>query len=262
MRAIYKALMLYLIVLAAMSLASRQPSFGSLAPISLPILLLGVIWFWRAEGHAIRHLGLQRVPSWRHNMGRGLLVGLILPLVLVTVQAVNGWITLAPPSRLMVSSLTLLLLGGVKIAFVVAVEELVFRGYFLQRFCFSLGTRLAVLLSSLLWAIGHLPGMVGSGLSPMVVSIGFVSWTVLGVALGTGFLRNENTLWLPSGLHYGYNFSHSLTGTLVEKRHHAPTWWVGDPAWAPESGLLGLLLAVAILAVVWWSTEQGRGSGY
>lgn len=261
MRAIYKALALYLVVLAAMGLAVWQPSFGWLAPISLLILLFGVIWFWRTEGHTVRDLGLQCVPYWRHNIGWGLLIGLTLPLVLVAIQAVSGWITLTPASRPMVSSVTLVFLGGIKIAFVVALEELVFRGYFLQRFCYNLGTRLAVLSSSLLWALGHLPSMVGSGLSPMPVSIGVVTWTVLGVALGTSFLRHKSTLWLPFGLHYGYNFGHSLMGTLVEKRHRAPTWWVGDPAWAPESGLLGLLLAAAILGVVWWSYGRGRASG-
>lgn len=252
----HKALGLYFIALTAVGLAVRQPSFTWLAPVSLLILLAGVIWLWQAEGHPIRDLGLQRITSWRRNIGWGFFIGLMLPTVLMAVQAIYGWITLAPAPQPVASLVMIVLLAVIKMTFIVAMEELVFRGYFLQRFGFSLRTAFAVLLSSLLWALMHLPSMVGSGLSPILVAIGMVTWTIFGVALCIGFLHNENTLWFPFGLHYGYNMSYSLVGGLVEVTYHAPTWWVGHPAWVPESGFLGLFLAAAILGCVWWGIRH------
>jgi membrane protease YdiL (CAAX protease family) len=252
----YKALVLYLFVLGVMSLVIWQLSFTWLIPISSFILLVGAIWLWQAEGYPLRDLGLQFSISWRRNISWGFFIGLILPLVLMTIQAVRGWITVVPTSWSAANLAIVVLLAVVKMAFIVALEEVIFRGYFLQRFSFSLGTRLAVLLSSFLWALMHLPNMIRSELSPLLVTIGVLTFSMVGAALGIGFLRGDNTLWFPFGLHYGYNMSYSLTGGLVGVRYHAPTWWVGHPAWAPESGLLGLLLAVAILGVVEWSTRK------
>ena len=146
---------------------------------------------------------------------------------------------------------------------VVAVEELAFRGYFLQHFSFSLGTRQAMLLSSLLWALLHLPDMVSLGLSFTFVAIGMGTFIVWGVALSVGFLYTDNTLWFPFGLHYGYNLSYSLLGGFIAVTYNAPRWLVGHPAWAPESGLLGLLLWATTLVAVWWSTgARGQRKKY
>jgi membrane protease YdiL (CAAX protease family) len=252
----YKALILYLFVLGVMSLAVWQPSFIWLIPVSSFILLVGTIWLWQAEGYPLRDLGLQFSISWRRNISWGFFIGLILPLVLMTIQAVRGWIALVLTSWSVASLAVIVVLAMVKMAFIVAVEEIIFRGYFLQRFSFSLGTGLAVLLSSFLWALMHLPNMMHSGLSLFSVMIGVLTFSIVGAALSIGFLRGDSTLWFPLGLHYGYNMSYSLTGGLVVVRYYAPRWWVGHPAWAPESGLLGVLLAVAILGVVEWSTRK------
>jgi hypothetical protein len=252
----YKALVFYLFVLGVMSLVVWRPSFIWLIPVSSFILLVGAIWLWQAEGHPLRNLGLQFPVSWRRNISWGFFIGLILPLALMAIQAVKGWITLVPTSWSVASLAVVVLLAVVKMAFIVAVEEVIFRGYFLQRFSFSLGAGFAVLLSSFLWALMHLPNMMRSGLSPSLVMTGVLTFSIVGAALGIGFLRGDNTLWFPFGLHYGYNMSYSLTGGLVVVKYHAPTWWVGHPAWAPESGLLGLLLAGAILGVVVWCTRK------
>jgi len=253
MRSVHKPLALYFIALATMGLAFWQPCFSWLLPVALLILLCGVIWLWRAEGYSVRDLGLHRVASRRRNLGWGFLVGLILPTVLVTVQTLSGWITLTPAFEPRASVAMIVLLAVGRTASMVALEELVFRGYFLQRFSFEQGTRLAVLLSSLLWAIMHVPAMVDSGLPPMFVAMGMATFVVWGAALSIGFLHTNNTLWFPLGLHYGYNFGYSLIGGFTVITYHAPRWLLGHPAWTPESGLLGLLLWATVLVAIWWS---------
>lgn len=255
MRSVYKPLVLYFLLFVAIGLGYWQPSFSWLLPVSLLTLVPGVIWLWRAEGYSVRDLGLHRVPSWHRNIGWGFFIGLILPTPLITVQAVSGWITLAPASPSMA-----VLPAVVYMASIPAAEELFFRGYLLQRFSFAQGTKLAVFSSSLLWALIHLPHMIDLGLSLLLMAIGVVTFIVWGVTLSIGFLRTGNTLWFPLGLHCGYNLSCSLIGGFLTIAYHdAPRWLVGHPSSGPASGLLGLLLWAMTLVAVWWSIGR-KGS--
>jgi len=231
-------------------------SLAWLAPVSLSALLAGTFWLWRAEGRSIFDLGLHPIAGWPRNVGLGILIGVVLPMALTLVQAVSGWITLVPASLSVARITTILLLTIPKMAVVVAVEELVFRGFFLQYFQLSLGTSKAMLLSSLFWALLHLPDIVSSGVPLTSVAIGMVTFTVLGVALSIGFLDTNKTIWFAFGVHYGYNLSYSFLGSSIAVTYHAPRLLVGHPAWAPESGLLGLLLAAMTLVTVLQSTKQ------
>jgi membrane protease YdiL (CAAX protease family) len=242
-----KSLTLYVIALTTMGLAAWRPSLSWMAPLSLLILLSGITWMWRAEGHSFRDLGLHRVATWYRHLGWGVSIGLLLPLATAAFQSASGWITLSP-ARLSTKSL---IMAVFKMALVAASEELIFRGYFVQRFGLGRGAGFAVLSSSLLWALTHLPDMVASGLSPTLIGIGTVTFVVWGVTLGIGFLRTENALWFPLGLHYGYNLGYSLLGGFTAVTYHAPRWLIGHPAWAPESGLLGLLVWSITLLTLW-----------
>ncbi len=177
---------------------------------------------------------------------------------MIAVQVRGGWITLMPATLNVTDLVSAVLLAVSKMVLIAGVEELVFRGYFLQTLAPKLGTGIAALSSSLLWAMMHLPGMLSQGCPPVPLTVGIITFVILGVALSIGFLRNQNTLWFPSGLHYGYNLGYSLLGGLTTVRYLAPTWWAGHPAWAPESGVSGLLLASVILGTVWYSQRAIR----
>jgi len=250
-----KPLTLYSTVFVIMVLAFWHPSLAWFNPLSIVILLFGTMWLWRVEGYSLYELGLHRAASWHRNVFLGISIGLLLPTSLMVAETATGWITFVPASWSAVN-----LLGAItKVTLVVAAEELVFRGYFLQHFSFTRGTRQAILLSSLLWAFLHLPNMVSSGISPTSLATGITTFVLIGVALSIGFLHTDNTLWLPLSLHLGYNLSYSLLGLFTAATYHAPQWLVGHPAWAPESGSLGVLLASAISVIVWWTTVQNEG---
>ena len=266
------ALLLYLLVLAGMSIAVWQPALAWLAPVMFFLVLpAGAIWLWRSEGRFVRDLGLRRARPWLRDIGCGFSIGLILPTALTLFLAISGSLTLVPttwPVSLLVGALGGVLMGVLKTALTVSIEEFVFRGYFLQRFRLDLGVQRAALLSSLLFALAHAPAMLGAELSLMPMLIGLFSWFIFGVALSLGFLRTGSSLWFPWGLHYAYNLGYSLItfgiaavyGAPITVTYSGPIWWVGDSAWAPESGLLGLLLEVAILATV-WLVAGGKGRG-
>lgn len=250
-----KPLVLYSIVFVTIVLAFWHPSLAWLNPLSILILLLGTMWLWRVEGYSVYDLGLHRVASCHRSVFLGISIGLVLPTSLMVAQTATGWITLVPASWSAAS-----LLGAVtRVTLVVVVEEVVFRCYFLQHFSSTRGTRQAILLSSLLWAFLHLPNMVSSGISLTSLAMGTTTFLLIGVALSVGFLHTDNTLWLPLSLHLGYNLSYSFLGLFAAPTYHAPQWLLGHPAWAPESGLVGVLLASAILVIVWWTTVQNEG---
>jgi membrane protease YdiL (CAAX protease family) len=258
-----RSLLLYLPFLALLGLSSWQPALSWLAPLALLLLLVGAVWLWHSEGRGIRDLGLQGPRRWWGHLLAGLAIGLVLPMALLSLLALGGAVGLEraePAGSLFLPILTGALRAVVQAALLVAVEEVVFRGYYLQRFL-VLGTWPAVLLSAALFALAHLPEMLFSGIPALPLAIGLVSWLIFGAALGVGFLRTGRRLWLPYGLHYAYNLGFGLVAVVgtacynapVVLSYSGPAWWVGYARWAPETGLAGLLLEIAILAAVWGS---------
>lgn len=77
-------------------------------------------------------------------------------------------------------------------------EELVFRGYLLNNLMTSVNKYLALILVSVLFAIGH----VGN---PNASMIGLVNIILAGLLLGIYYIHKQN-LWFPIGLHLAWNF--------------------------------------------------------
>jgi membrane protease YdiL (CAAX protease family) len=246
-----KSLILYGIYLAALFAAALVPSLTWLAPVAMLVLLAGVLWLWRSAGHPLRTLGFRRDVPWLRFLIAGLLLGLAFPLAAVALQAAAGWLALAPATLSTTELFRGLLLGVVRNLLVVAFEEVVFRGYYLQRLRTRFRMWPAVLMSALLWALSHLPNMLVSGLSAPQLVLGMLTFMVWGSVLGIGFLYTDRTLWFPFGLHYGNNLGFSLVGALMIKTYPGPSWLVGHPAWAPESGLIGMALWAVCLLAAW-----------
>ena len=265
-----KAFTLYMLGIAAVGLAIWQPAFGWLSPVMYMLVFpVCAIWLWRSEGHSLQDLGLGRDKLWQ-SLSRGLWLGLMLPVMVMLVQVLCGWVALTPRTLAYGDLPTYIIAPGyiafvlVKMLPVVAIEEFVFRGYFLQRFSMSTGTAWAAVLSSALWGIGHLASMVSEGLSPFSIVVGMLTFLTWGIALCTGCLRTGKSLWFPFGLHYGVNISFSLLGGFFLASYQAPQWWAGNPNWAPESGIFGTLVWLAAIGIVWLITplshrQQGRG---
>lgn len=252
-----KAFTLYMLGIAAVGLAIWQPAFKWLSPVMFVLVFpVCAIWLWRSEGRTLQDLGIQCDKLWRQSLSRGLLLGLMLPVIVMLVQVLSGWVILTPRG-LAFRDLAAYISGTfVKMLFVVAIEEFVSRGYFLQRFTLGIGAGWAVLLSSVLWSIGHLASMVSDGLSLFSIALGMLAFVTWGVALSIGCLRTAKSLWFPFGLHYGVNISFSLLGIFFLASYHAPQWLVGHPAWAPESGVLGTLVWLLAIGIVWKITQS------
>src|SRR5690606_38169967 len=84
------------------------------------------------------------------------------------------------------------------------VEEMMFRGYFLNVFMDRYTPLASVLITSILFGSMHF-------LNPSFGWLGLVNITLAGVLIGlTYFIRK--TIWLPLGIHFGWNF---VQGTVL-----------------------------------------------
>ena len=128
-------------------------------------------------------------------------------------------------------------------------EELHMRGYWLQNLSAGLSQSLGVLLSSAVFALAH-------WFNPNLDWMGLLGLFLAGLFLAYGYLRTRQ-LWLPIGLHLGWNFFEgTLFGFPVSGQYHyqlirqtitGPDLVTGG-AFGPEAGLI--LLPALILGVV------------
>ena len=77
-------------------------------------------------------------------------------------------------------------------------EEIVFRGYFLQNLIAGMGLKWAIIISSLVFGITH-------GINPDATVLGSLLIALLTPQLIYAYLKTGQ-LWLPIGLHLGWNF--------------------------------------------------------
>ncbi|MGD1092068.1 MAG: type II CAAX endopeptidase family protein [Bryobacteraceae bacterium] len=140
---------------------------------------------------------------------------------------------------------------SVVLLFGAAGEELLFHGYAFQLLTRSVGAFATLLPSSVLFGLAHMGNQ-------NVTSLGVLNTIAWGGLLGYAYLRT-NALWLPIGLHFGWNFAlplfgANLSGFTMGVTGYALHWRVGDlwsgGAYGPEGGLLTTAMVAALCFVV------------
>lgn len=96
------------------------------------------------------------------------------------------------------TTLFYIVLLGVGIGVLVLYEELIFRGYVLKTLETRFSAFTAVIISSLLFSAAHF-------LRPDSSLLAFVNIFLAGALLSICCI-NYNSLWLPIGLHFGWNY--------------------------------------------------------
>lgn len=142
--------------------------------------------------------------------------------------------------------------GLAQMVFVGVMEELIMRAILMRLLERALGTWAALLLSALLFGVGHLPGD-GAGVLAMVVAI------TAGAFFGAAYLATGR-LWLPLALHVGWNFTlghvfalvvsgHERTAGLLEG-HLAGLPWLTGSTYGLEASSLTLVLLLGGTALL------------
>ena len=140
-------------------------------------------------------------------------------------------------------------------------EEIVFRGVVYRRLEERLGTTIALLVSAAVFGLVHAGNPGANWVSTLAIVL------ESGVLLGLAYAATRS-LWLPIGLHFGWNFTEGgIFGAAVSGREYSglinaplsgPPLITGGP-FGPEASLAALVVALsASLALGWYVVHTGR----
>lgn len=189
---------------------------------------------------------------WDLTFGIGL-SGLLMGLIYL-VEWGAGWLSFETFAWESLSTADVVF-GVVSMAIVFVIvgwtEELISRGYWLQNLSTGLNLFWGVLISSILFALAHMG-------NPNVSWVAILGLVTAGIFLAYGYLRTSQ-LWLPIGLHIGWNFFEGtvfgfpVSGTdsfrLILQSVEGPEIITGG-AFGPEAGLIilpALLLGTGLI---------------
>jgi membrane protease YdiL (CAAX protease family) len=199
----------------------------------------------------LNDVGLAWAPASVRNLLVGLAGGTGAACVVLVGPVMIGWADFQPSVEQHIHwenlafVMTLLALGAVG-------EELVFRGYGFQILVNAIGPFATILPVAVLFALAH-----SSNLN--VTLLGLVNTGLWGVLLGWAVIRSCD-LWLPIGLHLGWNwafplFGVRLSGFTIKVTAYELHWKVGSlwsgGAYGPEGGVLTTAVMAGLAVYLW-----------
>ena len=132
-------------------------------------------------------------------------------------------------------------------AIAATVEELSFRGYALKWLMWSIGTPAALVISSILFGVGHL-------FNPGATFFSTLNTVLAGILLAVPYVRTRS-MWMQIGLHWSWNFVLATIVSLpVSGLNFGPRFFVtadSGPHWltggnyGPEGGAAVTIVCVA-----------------
>ncbi len=188
--------------------------------------------------------------GWSHAAPRELWLGIGLgggaAAVILSGAIAGGWAHFVPvegsehPAASVVYLSVLLLFGAMG-------EGMVFRGYAFQLLIRVVGPVYTIIPTSILFGLAHL-------LNPNPSALGIANTVLWGCILGYAYWRTR-ALWLPIGLHFGWNvvlplFGVNLSGLTMKVTGYALAWNVGDLWSGGEYGVEASILTTLIVAVL------------
>lgn len=223
-------------------------------PVSTAVAVaLFVLYTRRIEQRSVAELGLHRAVG---EVWRGLLLGMLCMSAVIGVLAALGHYHVTGVAAW--SVLLLPFFDGLETGLF---EELLFRGVLFRIVQESLGSYWALGISSAFFGAAHL-------FNPNATWFGAVSIMMeAGVLLGAAYMLTQR-LWLPIGLHAGWNFTEGgLFGTAVSGTEphgllHAslsgPAWLAGG-AFGPEASLIAIgISGAAGIVLLRYARAKGR----
>ena len=210
------------------------PAEFLMAAALVPLYLVGARWIERRNAVELRLADLPR------GLGEGVLLGAALfsclmgILWLLDVYQPSGFGSWRP------------LAGALLSAFAGAVlEEMIFRGFFFRLVAGLGGNWTALAVTSALFGLAHLGNHAATLASSAAVTI------EAGVLLGAAYAAS-GSLWLPIGIHAGWNFAEGSVFGMVVSGHAHRAAWVGGELHGPAlltGGAFGPEASIAAVVV-------------
>jgi membrane protease YdiL (CAAX protease family) len=193
-------------------------------------------------------LGWAKTSSREFLLGLGSGAAAACVVLLLPISTGAAFFGRVPASEHIWASIALLLFVLLFAAFG---EEMLFHGYAFQLLIRRLGAFATILPAAVIFGLAHM-GNENSSL------LGIGNTMLFGVLFGYAFLRTS-ALWLPIGLHFGWNvvlplFGANLSGFTMGVTGYELRWKTTDlvsgGAYGPEGSLLTTAIVVALFFVV------------
>jgi membrane protease YdiL (CAAX protease family) len=232
--------------------AVRAGMFVQSAAIGAAWLLLSWLLLWVLDRRSFRTLGLWFFRGWARELVLGAGIGAGLIIAVVVVQAALGavryvGVTANPAAAVRtVGYLAALFLAAA------AAEEIAFRGYGFQRLVDATGRVAAIGVFSAVFGLVHLS-------NPSATLLSTANTVLAGVLLAVAYLKTR-ALWLPIGLHWGWNFFMNAVLSLpvsgfqfgeqpFRVEMYGPAWLSGG-RYGPEGSVVLTVLCVAAIVAL------------
>jgi uncharacterized protein len=238
------------------SLVSIEPEYMLLAVVAETIAITLSVFLARRflDRRSIESLGLKLSTRTFFDILIGILITLLQMGLIYLLMFWMGWITFEgfawefDPIGLVLKNT---LLFFTIFVFIGWSEELLSRGYHLQTIASGLNLFWGVIISSAIFGILHLG-------NPNATWVSAGGIFLAGLLFAYGYIRTKQ-LWLPIGMHLGWNFFEGVVFgfpvsgldiyPLTRIQVHGPEVWTGG-AFGPEAGLIilpALLLGTALI---------------
>jgi hypothetical protein len=217
---------------------------------SVALYAASALLLFRFDRRPVAGLGLGLHEAWKHDLGIGFLLGAAVTSATVGALALSGSLAFGGAELGAARAARMALLHFALFAGVALSEELIFRGYFLQVLAEGIGKVPASLALSAGFGLIHLANEGGT-------PAGALATGAAGLLLSLAYFRTRS-LWLPIGVHLGWNFflgwvySLPISGEtlpLVPFRCKliGPEWMTGG-TFGPEAGAPAFI-GMGVLAV-------------
>ena len=208
------------------------------------------------ERRTLRSVGFKFHRGWSKDLLLGSLIGGGSLALAVGLEAAAGAVHFAvqPADKTLAFGFGYLLIFFLIAA---AVEELVFRGFVFQALLHSLGAVPALAITAVLFGLAHID-------NSNVSAFAIFNTMLAGVWLGTAYLRTRS-LWLPTALHYSWNFVmvfvFGLNVSGIPAFEHLawlhgdskPPQWISGGDYGPEGGAAATLALIVSSLLIWKS---------
>lgn len=221
----------------------------------LAVLLLALyVWLLTvADGvhrGRIAALGLPRARGYLKQFFFGCALGLVLTVLGVLPLLLAGH----PKFALRTGVHLLPQIAGVLLVLMVGAlaEELIFRGYPFQHLVAGIGAPAAIAVFSILFGVVHLS-------NPGASFWGLVNTILIGILLSIAYLRTR-ALWLPWGIHFGWNLTLgfllglpvsglTMFSVMVRTTTTGPRWMTGGAYGIEASAAGAAAILVGLVAI-------------
>lgn len=187
---------------------------------------------------------------WGTSWKFGFIFGFILISMVFMLELGLGWIKF---EELYPDTLYILAAAIVFEVLASVGEELSFRGYILPNLRNSLGTRNAIMATSVLFAGLHIPSIYALGIGPFNAVIMLITVSIAGILLALLYLADG--LKMSCGFHFSWNlFQYHIfslrSGFGIFGLTATKPALTGGQA-GPEAGIIGLLMLLLGVSVLW-----------